>query len=152
MGVEDLSHGQKAVAIYDYQGGKTLRFEFLLIQEDLAQHELILLNLSSIVTFLCRGRRWDLLQSRRCHRRHRDDRRRLVEGTVSRACRSVPGCVRPAHVERSHLVLHMLHMKVLTARSWRERNFLKETKSAVFSLTDGQFTFKLKICDRMPTM
>lgn len=46
--------------------------------------------------FSRRGRWRDLLQSRRHNLQHRDDWRGLVEGTVSRTYRSVPGRLRSA--------------------------------------------------------
>ena len=61
-----------------------------------------------------RGRRRDLLQPGRHHHQHRDGGRGLVEGSVSRLRRPVPGRIRPADAvseRRASLFYHRVYRK-----------------------------------------
>lgn len=124
---EDLTCGQQAVAIYDYEGGLTLNSPFSPHLIIISQH-----SWGQILSFPPPHRGWwrDLLHPGRHHHQHRDDRRGLVEGTVSRTHRPVPGRVRPADAVSDMLGerLHKLHFCTIAdflGCSTEENEFIK---------------------------
>lgn len=95
---EDLTDGQRAVAIYDYQGG-----ERATSFSDVYHSSVHIFPRPDPGIFFppLRGWRWDLLQPWWSYHRDRDDWWGLVEGAVPRAGRPLPPGLRSAAAVRT---------------------------------------------------
>lgn len=88
--------------------------------------------------FSHRGRWRDLLQSRRHDLQHRDDWRGLVEGTVSRTYRSVPGRLRSAD-----RVSNTLPKSIFAQASLKQTSILLNRRKNLYLTIKSEQIFKI---------